>query len=83
MCNWITMLYSRKKLYWGNKKFLKIQIGKGVPTVVQQIKNPAAVAWVAAEVGVLSLAQHHDLKDLALLQLQLRFNPWPGNFHMP
>ena len=23
------------------------------------------------------------VKDLALLQLWLRFHPWPGNFHMP
>ena len=28
MCNWVTMLYSRKKLYWGNnkKKFIKKKI---------------------------------------------------------
>jgi len=27
-------------------------------------------------------AQRCELKDLALPQLQLRFNPWPRNFHM-
>ena len=37
---------------------------------------------------VLSTTWGHGLKDLAMLQvwcrlqLQLRFNPWPGNFHM-
>lgn len=29
------------------------------------------------------LTTAQQVKDLALLQLQLRFNPWPGNFHMP
>ena len=33
----------------------------------QQRGVPTVVQWV---------------KDLALLQLWLRFNPWPGNFHM-
>jgi len=54
----------------------------GVPPVVQQVKNPTAVAWVQ------SLALRSGLKDLALPQLQHRsklwlgFSPWPGNFHM-
>ena len=48
----------------------------GVPTVVQWDKNPIAVAQVATEVWVQSPA-----KAPVLLQLQLRFNPWPGNFH--
>ena len=57
--------------------------------MAQWVKNLIAVAQVAAEVQVRSLAQHSELKDLALLQLQyrsqlrLRFNPWPRNFHMP
>ena len=51
------------------------------------VKNPTAVAQVAAELWVRSPAQHSGLKDLALLQLQhrsqlqLRFNSWPRNFH--
>ena len=59
---------------------------RGVP--VQWVKNLTAVAWVALEARVQSLAQHSGLKDLVLLQLQcrlqlrLRFSPWPGNFHM-
>ena len=29
MCNWVTMLYSGKKLYWGNNnKKIKIKISK-------------------------------------------------------
>ena len=57
--------------------------------MVQWVKNRTAVAWVTAEVWILSLAQCSVLKDPALLkmgctsQLQLRFNPWPRNFHMP
>ena len=39
-----------------------------VPAVVQWIKNPSAPPWVAVEA-------HR-------LQLRLRFNPWPRNFHM-
>ena len=45
---------------------------RGVP--VQWVKNLTAVAWVALEARVQSLAQHSALKDLAL---QLRFHPWP------
>ena len=52
----------------------------GVPTVVQWVKNPTAAARVAVEVW--SPARHGGLKDLALLQLQLSFHPWPRNFHM-
>ena len=55
---------------------------KGVPTVTQWIKNLTAAAQVAVEV-VSSQTQQGGLKDLALLQLWLRFSPWPGNFHMP
>ena len=45
--------------------------------MAQWVKNLTAGAWVP------SLAQCNGLKGLALLQLQLRFNPWPKNFHMP
>ena len=24
MCNWVSMLYSRKKLYWGNRNLKKV-----------------------------------------------------------
>ena len=61
----------------------------GVPTVVQQVQDTIAAAWVAAaEVWVWSPAQHRGLK-LALLQLWcsswlwLGFSPWPWNFHVP
>ena len=37
MPNWVTMLYSRKKLYWGNNK---------------NKKNPTMVAQVTAEMWV-------------------------------
>ena len=50
--------------------------------MVQWAKNPTAVAWVAAEGLVRSLAWRSGLKDLVLPQLQLSFSPWPGNFHM-
>ena len=55
-------------------------IALGVPAVVQWVKNPTASA-----LRVQSLAWRSGLKDPTLLQLwpilQLRFNPWPGNFH--
>ena len=44
----------------------------GVPTVVQWVKNPTAMARVAVEMQVWSLAGHSGLKDPALPQLQCR-----------
>ena len=66
----------------------KIKISfSGVPAVAQWVKNGTAAAQVTAEEQVQSLPRHNELKDLVLLQLQcrlqLRLNPWPGNFHMP
>ena len=54
----------------------------GVPTVVPGVEKPTEVAQVTVEVQVQFPAQHRELKDLVLLPLWLRFNPWPGNFHM-
>ena len=56
--------------------------------MAQWVKNLTAVARVAAEVRVQSLAWCSGEKDLAALQLWRRsqlwlgFHPWPGNFHM-
>ena len=50
--------------------------------MVQWVKNLSTRAWVDAEAWVQSLARLSGLKDLALLQLWLRFNPWPRNFHI-
>lgn len=55
----------------------------GVPAVVLWFKNPTAASRVAAEAWVQSPPWSSALKDLTLLQLWLRFNPWPGNFHRP
>ena len=51
--------------------------------MAQWVRNPTALAWVASEVWVRAPAQDSGLKDQAMLQLQLGFNPWPKNFHMP
>ena len=51
--------------------------------MAQWVKNLIAEAQVTAEARVQSLAQRSGLKDQVLPQLQLRFSPWPGNFHMP
>ena len=48
------------------------KMGLRIPAVVQWVKNPIAVAWVAMEVQVQSLARHSELKDPALLWLQHR-----------
>ena len=53
----------------------------GVPIVLQWVKNPTAMAQVAAEAWVQSPAWYSRLKN-PLLQLWLRFNLWPRNFHM-
>lgn len=54
---------------------------KGVPAVTQWIKNSTAVAQIAMKAWVRFLAQNSELKVLP--QLQLRFDFWPGNCHMP
>ena len=59
----------------------------GVSAVAQRVKNLTASTQVTAEVQDVFLAQHSGLKFPVLpqlwhrLQLQLRFNPWPRNFH--
>ena len=57
----------------------------GVPTLFHWVTNLTAGAWIAAEVLVQSSSSswRSGFKDPVLsLQLQLRFSPWPGNFHM-
>ena len=59
-----------------------------LPSMVQWVKNLTTVVPVAAGVRVQSLGWCSGLKDLVLpqlwfrLQLRLRFDPWPRNFHM-
>ena len=50
--------------------------------MAQWVKNPTAAGQVTEEVWVQSPAHLSGLKDPLLPQLWLRFNPWPGNFHM-
>ena len=50
----------------------------GVPAVAQWVKDPTAVAQIAAEAKVQSPAQCSGLKDLALSQLQCRLQLWFG-----
>ena len=54
----------------------------GIPTVVRWVKNLTAVVQVAAEAWVPTPAWYSGLKDPSLLQLQLKFNPWPRELHM-
>ena len=62
---------------------------RGVLTTVEWVKNPTTVAQIVAQARVWSLALCGGLKDPVLpqlwhrLQLQIGFDPWPGNFHMP
>ena len=54
---------------------------KGAPAIAQQVKNPTASPWVAAEMWVSPPAQHSGLKNLALLQqvtamAQIRVPAW-------
>ena len=57
--------------------------------MAQWVKNPKVADWVDTEARVRSLIWHCGLEDLALpqlwhrLQLWLRFDTYPGNFHMP
>ena len=51
--------------------------------MAEQVKDLTVVAQIVAEVQVQSPVWHRGLKDPALPQLWLRFNPWPRNFHMP
>ena len=52
---------------WSQKK-----TKTGAPTVVQWVKHPTAVAWVAVQARGQSLAQGSGLKDPVLPQLQHR-----------
>ena len=60
----------------------------GVAPAVQWVRHPTAVAPGNVETQILSLGQCSVFKYLALPQLwyrsqrQLKFSPWPGNFHM-
>ena len=45
--------------------------------MVQWVKNSTAVAQVDAKTWAQSLSRLTGLKDLAVLQLWLGFNPWP------
>ena len=55
--------------------------------MAQWIKNPTAALRVAWEVQVQSQDQGSGLRDPQLpqlrgrLQVELGFDPWPGNFH--
>ena len=53
-----------------------------IPAVAQCVKNPNALTCIIEETWVWSLALCNELKDPALLQLQLWFNPWPRKFQM-
>ena len=46
------------------------------------VKDLTATVQVTVEVRVRFPTGHSGLKDLVLLQFQLRFDPWPWNFHM-
>ena len=67
--------------YWIiNNSFKKKK--KGVPAMVQWVKNLTVVAQVAVKLQVQSLTWGSGLKDVVLPQLQLRFNLWRRNLHM-
>ena len=50
--------------------------------MMQSVKNLTTTAQVTAGVQVPSLAWCSGFK-WCRSQLQLRFNPWPRNFHIP
>ena len=63
----------------------KIKKRNRVSALAQWVKNLIALtaaAWVATKEQVWSLAWYSGLKDLALPQMGLRFNPWPWKLHM-
>ena len=59
------------------------RLGQGVPAVAQWVKNPIASARVTGEAWFRSPSWPSGLKDPVFPQLQLGFNPWLRNFHMP
>ena len=65
---------------WSNSRHTKRNV-RGVPAVVQWVKNPTA------EAQVWSPFQCCGLNDMQVIwcrsQQQCRFNPWPRNIHMP
>ena len=53
------------------------KVFSGVPTLVQWVKNPTAVARVSEEAQVPSPAQHSGLKDPVLPQIQSLAQEFP------
>ena len=78
-CHWIVHFKIVNCIIWISLQ-LKKEWGE-VLKVVLWVRNLTAMARGAAEVQVRPPAQCSGLKDL-VLQLWLRFNPWPRNFHM-
>ena len=70
------------------QKASRLRSQEGSFLVVQWVRNLTAVAQVAGEAQVQSLAWCSGLKHPVLLQpwhrsqLQFGFNPWPRNFHV-
>ena len=52
-------------------------VSGGVPTVAQYVKWPGSLLM-----HKLSPSLVQWIKDPVMPQLQHRFNPWPGNFHV-
>ena len=51
--------------------------------MAQWVKHLTAVAQASVVLPVRSLACCCGCRDLVVLQLWLRLNPWPRNFHVP
>jgi len=66
-----TILYLREE----NKQK---ELNRGVSTVMQWVNDPTCLCGGPSLIS----GQVQWVKDLALLQLQLRFDLWPRNFHM-
>ena len=74
----------RKNKLWNLEKEQRSQqvLKEVLWEFLQWVKNPTAAARVTTEAQVRSPARHSGLKDPALSQLQLGFNPRPRDFHV-
>lgn len=62
----------------GHALYTENECGRRLPAIRQSVNHPAYLCGTSGSIP----APGQWVKKLALPQQWLRFDPWPGNFHM-